>query len=116
MARGPRRDAGREAYWREVLTRQRAVGGSARRFCRREGIAASAFYGWRRILQARDRERALTAGTSFLPVVVRRPAEAEPDTNGRIVIELRGGRVMHLPASLSRQELAAVIGAVEEAA
>jgi len=50
------RDPEREAFWRAAVTRQAASGLSVRGFCRREGLAESNFYAWRRTLAQRDAE------------------------------------------------------------
>lgn len=42
--RRPRRG---ESAWREIVTRHRQSGLSVQAFCRREGISAVSFYGWR---------------------------------------------------------------------
>ena len=40
----------REARWQEIIRRQLRSQGSAADFCRREGVALSTFYWWRRRL------------------------------------------------------------------
>jgi hypothetical protein len=49
MANG-KRDAGKEALWREVLARQAESGLSVAEFCRREKLGQPSFYAWRRAL------------------------------------------------------------------
>lgn len=39
-------------FWRGKVAEQEASGLSAREFCRREGLSAHSFYGWRRSLAA----------------------------------------------------------------
>ena len=51
-----RRDLAKERGWRATLKRQAASGLSVRGFCRREKLAESAFYAWRRIVAAQRRE------------------------------------------------------------
>ncbi len=113
MARG-KRDPKREAFWRGVLRRQRDSGLSVRAFCRREGLAETALHGWRRIIKQRDRERdqeRQPVAAAFVPVVLAPDQPSQAD--GRIAIELRGGRVMRLPASMPPDRLAAVVHAIE---
>jgi hypothetical protein len=128
MARG-QRDPEREAFWRDVLRRHQGSGLTARAFCRREHLAETAFHAWRRILKDRDAERRVVppapavpavpavppvpAVPAFVPVAVLeegRPVAAD------ILIELRGGRVMRLSASMAADRLAAIVHAVEGAA
>lgn len=111
MAKGRQRDPEREAYWRQMLERHRKSGLSVRAYCIREGLRESACHAWRRILQHRDLERRhRPAGAvtipAFVPVVLA-------GVQGRISIELRGGRLMHLPATMPAEQLAALAGALE---
>ena len=66
-----RRDAAKERRWREALERFRASGQSVREFCRRERLAESAFYAWRRTIGARDvAGGARRKAPTFVPAVV----------------------------------------------
>lgn len=68
-----KRNAKREAGWREVVARQVSSGLSVRAFCQREGLAESNFYAWRRELRLRDREAVgarSKPAAAFLPAVV----------------------------------------------
>ncbi len=58
MAHGKRRDGKLEAGWRKTLAGQARSGVTAREFCRREGLAESAFHFWKRELARRDAEQA----------------------------------------------------------
>jgi len=109
-----KRDAEREAFWRRALARQRESGLTVRAFCRREGVSEPSFYAWRRVVRERDAERRPTAKRQptrpgFLPVVLR---EA-PTRDGGIVIAWRGGRRMHLPATVHPDRLAELVRALE---
>ena len=75
------RDARREASWRAALRRQVTGGLSVREFCRREKLAESNFYAWRRTIARRDQDPTSSAGRNgkvngqksgpaFLPVAV----------------------------------------------
>ena len=114
-----RRDNQREAYWREVLDRQGHSGLSVKAFCDREHLAESSLYHWRRRISQRDQQAMADspAKPAFLPVAVHQdhPAEAG-GADGQIAIQLRGGRVMRLAASMPMEQLAAILRAIEGAA
>ena len=130
MANG-RRDRAKERRWREVLRRQAASGLSVRAFCRNERVSEAGFYAWRRVIGERDaeagrakpktnRKPAKSTGQvpAFVPVVVRdvEPAElqaAAPTANASIVIELRHGRLLRLPGSITAKRLAELVQALE---
>jgi len=125
MARGKRRDPQREVFWRGVLGKFTSSGLSVRAFCRREGLSEPSFYAWRRVLrqrnaqtpprQARRARKPNQAAPAFVPVVLRDVA-AGPATNhpdARITVELRGGRLLHLPSTIPAERLAELIRAVE---
>ena len=48
------RSAAKEAYWREVVGKQRQSGKSVRAFCAEAGVSEPSFYAWRRELRRRD--------------------------------------------------------------
>jgi hypothetical protein len=119
MARG-RRDPERERFWRDALRRQACGGVTIRAFCAGEGLAVTAFHAWRRVLRERDAERARPGpAPAFVPVVVHaaadRPEPAADIAPADVVIELRGGRAMRLPASMPAGQLAALVHAIEVA-
>lgn len=69
------RDVGREAVWRERLSRQAVSGLSIRAFCRGEGVGEPSFYFWRCAIAERDAARAklpecMEANPAFVPVVL----------------------------------------------
>ncbi len=106
------RNGAKEAFWRELFSRHAKSGLSARAFCRREKVAESAFYFWRRTIAERDNatgNAAADATPTFLPMAVtdhRSPAST-------ISIELRGGRRLQLPDSIEPDRLAALVRAIE---
>jgi hypothetical protein len=117
------RDAKREAFWRGVFQRFAASGLTIRVFCQQEQLTESAFFAWRRTIAERDAEAKSHAGLAtssrrrggrsqqpaFLPVVLA-------DNNGHgqtIVIELAGGRVLRLPASIDMERLSTFVHALE---
>jgi hypothetical protein len=121
MARG-QRDPKRERFWRETVRRQKGSGVTVRAFCAREQLAETAFHAWRRILRERDAERRpapipapAAPAPAFVPMVVRGAERPEPAADADIAIDLRGGRVMRLPASIPADRLAALVRAIEGA-
>lgn len=111
------RDPAREQFWREALRRQKVSGLTVRAFCAREQLAETAFHAWRRILRERDTQRRpapapATPALAFVPVVMREADRPAAD----IAIELRGGRVMRLFASMPVEQVAALVRAIEGAA
>jgi hypothetical protein len=128
MARG-QRDPKRERFWREALRRHKGSGLTVRAFCAGEQLAETAFHAWRRILRERDVERRqdravapatvvapppVTPAPAFVPVVVREAGRPAPAAD--VVIELRGGRSMRLPASMPVEQVARLVRAIEGAA
>lgn len=107
------RDPRKEAFWRQVLTKHSTSELNVREFCRQEGITEPKFYAWRRTIEERDRQ-GRDASPAFVPVVVRDDRASGAD--GHITIELRGGRVMRLPATVPPDRLAAILHAIEAAA
>lgn len=121
MARG-QRDPKRERFWREALRRHKGSGLTVRAFCAREQLAETAFHAWRRTVRERDAERRpartpapAAPAPAFVPVVVRETERPEPAA-ADIAIELRGGRVMRLAASMPAEHLARIVHAIEGAA
>jgi transposase-like protein len=122
MARG-QRDPERERFWRDALRRHKGSGLTVRAFCAGEQLAETAFHAWRRILRERDAERRPTPAPApapaptFVPVVVREADRPEPAAAAAgIAVELRGGRVMRLPASMPAEQVARLVRAIEGAA
>ena len=114
------RDPARERFWREALRRRKASGLTIRAFCTKEQLAETAFHAWRRILRERDAERRqdrpAAPAPAFVPVVVREDRrEPEGQPGERIVVELRGGRAMRLPASMPAEQVARLVHAIEAA-
>jgi hypothetical protein len=107
MANG-KRDSKREAFWRGVLARQRESGISVRAFCRREKVSEPSFYAWRRVVCQRDQQRSRPA---FVPLVVSEYQDG--NAAELITIDLRGGRVLRLPACIAADRLAELVHAIE---
>jgi len=113
----PRSRSAGESFWRDTLAAFTASGQSVRDFCQARGLKKPTFYAWRLKLSRHDRQdvsptpaRSRSARPGFLPVVV------EPRRDGveeAIQVELRGGRMMRLPASMPAARLAEVLHALE---
>lgn len=109
------RDSEKEVCWREVVRRQAASGVSIRAFCQQEQLAESAFYAWRRTIAERDGQapptkmRKPSSAPTFVPAMVTDVVAQEAS----IVLELAGGRVLRLPASISIERLAGLVQALE---
>ena len=103
------RDPEREQFWREVLKRQASSGLSVREFCRREQLAETSFFAWRRTIRQRDDEQQPIAQPAFIPAVVTSASSA--DTS--IVLELASGAALRLPESISAARLAELVHALE---
>lgn len=114
MANG-KRDLGLEKRWRDLVGRQPPSGLSVRAFCAREQVTEASFYAWRREIAVRDREKPMADGcaAAFVPVVVS-GAKAH-EAGDCIIIELRGGRVLRLPAMMPTARVTELVQAVEAA-
>jgi len=97
--------------WQTVVADFVSSGLAVGEFCRARGVCEQSFYAWRKRLSQGD---ALSAGPSFVPVVVqsRGVGGFEPG-DACASIELRGGRVLRLPASMPAARLAEVVHALE---
>jgi hypothetical protein len=109
-----KRDATKEAFWRDAIRRQAVSGLSVREFCREHRLSEPSFYERRRTYQERDARRS-AASPAFVPVIVRdeRPAVPAPETG--LVIELRGGRALRLPGSMAVARVVELVRALEAA-
>jgi hypothetical protein len=113
----PRSRSAGESFWRDTLAAFTASGQGVQAFCQERGLRKPTFYAWRLKLTKRDQQeisptpaRSRSALPGFVPVVV------EPRLRGveeAIQVELRGGRVMRLPASMPAGRLAEVLHALE---
>ena len=109
MATMAKRIKTREATWRRVVTGHATSGMSIRAYCAKMRVKEPAFYWWRAELARRDAAKPKAA---FVPVVVKAPAAREAEG---ISIELRGGRVLRLPA-MAVAQVAELVRAIEGAA
>ena len=97
----------REARWRRVVAGHAGSGMSIRAYCAQHGVKDPAFYWWRAELARRDAAR---SAADFVPVVVE-PAASVPAEG--ITLELRGGRTLRLPASLTMEKIGELVRAIE---
>jgi hypothetical protein len=110
--------------WRERIVAQQAGGHSIRALCKENGWHEHAFYWWRSRLGLspvsviRRGRRPKMPG--FAEVVVDRPVAGvslveprTPSTVEPIRLRLLGGRELVLPASMSDQRVAALVGLIE---
>ncbi len=104
------RDSEKEASWRDAIRRQATSGLSVREFCRRHRISEPSFHERRRTFRERDAGRP-SATPAFVPVVVRDGPRVALDP--AIVIELRGGRLLRLPGSMTPAQVAELVRALE---
>lgn len=99
----------REAKWRRVLAGHAPSRMSIRAYCAKHGVKEQAFYWWRAKLARHD----ATKPAAFVPIVVEPVASVAACD---IVMLLRGGRELHLPASLSMEKIGVLVRAIEGAA
>ena len=111
----PRSGSATESFWRDTLAAFAASGQSVASFCQERGLKQATFYARRLRLAKIDQQ-----GTSptadgprptpaFVPVMVEPRAIVEESFQ----VELRGGRVLRLPASMPAARLAEVVHALE---
>jgi hypothetical protein len=113
MAKYERRDKSKEAYWQQKLHEHSQSGLSIRAFCRREKLAETAFYFWRREIARRRVERRSKSPRQdalFVPVQVTASA---PAVSGPIEIELVRGRRIHLTPPVDKEALSDILAVLE---
>jgi hypothetical protein len=110
----PRSGSATESFWRDTLAAFAASGQSVVSFCQERGLKQATFYSRRLRLAKIDQQCAATARPqstppAFVPVVVEPRAIVEEPFQ----VDLRGGRVLRLPASMPAARLAEVLHALE---
>jgi transposase-like protein len=63
MAKGKRRSAEKERFWRQMVAEHAKSGISVRRYCADRGVTEASFFAWRRELSRRDAAAKKQAGT-----------------------------------------------------
>jgi len=113
-ARGVRHRANTVSRWQTIVAEFVASGLGVGEFCRTRDVCEQSFYAWRKRLSQGIQPGPELAGPSFVPVVVRdrgvSPCEGD---DACASIQLRGGRVLRLPASMPAARLAEVVHALE---
>jgi len=113
----PRSKSAGEAFWRQTLAAFAGSGQGVPAFCRDRGLKTPTFYAWRLKLAKNGPQGSCPtpAGSMHRPAFV--PVRVEHrlgSTEEPIEVELRGGRVLRLPASTPAARLAEVLHALEQ--
>jgi len=112
----PRSGSATELFWRDTLAAFAASGQSVASFCQERGLNQATFYSRRLRLAKIDQHptspaaaRPQSTPPAFVPVMVEPRAIVEE----AFQVDLRGGRVLRLPASMPAARLAEVLHALE---
>lgn len=110
----------KEDLWRRRITQQRGSGRSIRAWCRGNQVAEHSFYWWRTRLGLSAAAGSNGAGDndgqsrlSLAQVVVSPSATEFAPIHELLRLRLRGGHELVLPASMSIEQMAALVRAVE---
>lgn len=88
----PKRDLGKENFWRSTLKAHAASGQDIRSYCRIHGLTESSFHFWRQCLARRDREKkAPRPTTNHRPAFVELRPQLIPACPVETPLELRVG-------------------------
>ena len=100
--------------WLDLLRRQRASGLSVAAFCRRDGVAASSFFAWKRKLGSSlgSSLGSPLALPAFIEATVADSPLAAPPA-GLIEVRLRGRRRLRVGRGFDRVLLADLVAALE---
>ena len=98
----------REAYWRDVIRRQRVWDLSAAEFCDREGVSTASFYNWRKRLAEEDGSTPLFVPLDFDNVRSDRPH----DQPACLEIVLVDGCVVRIPDDMTAETIAQALAAL----
>ena len=115
----PRSGSATESFWRDTLAAFAASGQSVASFCQERGLKQATFYSRRLRLAKTDKtdqqstspasDRPRATSPAFVPVMV----EPRAIVDESLTVDLRGGRVLRLPASMPAARLAEVLHALE---
>jgi len=109
-----RRSGEREAFWQAVVRRHQSSGQSVRAFCLAERLSEASFYAWRKTLAQRDAAvQTAPSAPDFLPVLLTAAAPSASTASAGIVIDLRGARRLHLPESMTTEQVVALVRGLE---
>lgn len=97
--------------WQTLVADFASSGLGVGEFCLARGVCEQSFYAWRKRL---SQGGALSAGPSFVPVVVGGRGVGAGEAGGACAsIELRGGRVLRLPMAMAAARMAELVHALE---
>lgn len=110
-----------EQHWRELMAQWRQSGLPVRVFCRRQGVAKSPFYRWRRRLEQPEGPKAALLPVRitheekalFLPVRVTYP-DAAPTADAGVDIVLANGRCVRVRTGFDHATLVQVVDLLDE--
>ncbi len=110
MARQQSRE--KEEFWRLVFQEFQDFEGTARAFCRREGLAVNSFYAWRKKTAERDGASSDASPAGFVPVkVVSGVSGNAPETTvGQIEIVTPSGFTLRCEDSIRASRLSELLG------
>ena len=100
---------GKAAMWRRMVRGHARSGMSIRAYCAQHEVKEPAFYWWRRELARRDAGKQRSRVAAFVPVEIHSPPV---ECVEGMAIELRGGRMLRLPA-MAVGQLAQLLRVVE---
>jgi hypothetical protein len=105
---GKRRDPQLEHFWRETLAAWHKSGKPVRAFCASRRLSQASFYGWRRTLRERDRQR---SAAPPLPRLV--PLRVVPGAVLEVVLPT--GLVVRVPDGAEAAAVATLVTALRTA-
>jgi hypothetical protein len=110
MSATRRRDPKREQFWRETVAAFQKSALSVRAFCNARDLPEASFYGWRRTLRERDRQRPTghSPATARQPTLV--PLRVIPDAVVEIVLPT--GLIVRVPTGAEVSIVAALVTAL----
>ena len=111
----PRSGSATDSFWRDTLAAFAASGQSVASFCQERGLKQATFYSRRLRLAKIDQQGTspTAAGPRSTPAFVPVMVEPRAIVEESFQVELRGGRVLRLPASMPAARLAEVVHALE---
>jgi len=108
MSTHNRRSSIKERFWRRMVRQFRSSGLSVRAFCEEHRLSVPSFYGWRRILAARDE-----AAVRFVPVQVTPPPLTDDGSAGTVELVLGAGRCLRIGPGFDGPTLTRLLALLE---
>ncbi len=102
---GRQRSGEREAYWRDVVSRQAASGQTVAMFCQREKISPPSFYVWRKKLKRQ------ATSPQFVPITISTPATP---ASAKFEVRLSGGTTVMVPDGFNEAALRRLLQVARE--